>query len=187
MEIIDFVNKTNYTKESSKDNEKSHPKMFAIAPNGTIYLADTANDGKYLSILGNNEYLENHVSYMNVLIENYFSDNLMLLENAKKKSLSSFYENLLEFVKEGYIFFNNMTTYIGPMYSKDRLLGQLLIPKEITPEQQDSLKEVNSNIAYFKEIVVTEFTEDNSYEHYESGATAIPNYLERNKNGKKIS
>ena len=111
----------------------------------------------------------------------------MLIDNAKKNSLSGFYSNMMELVKEGYIFFNNMTSYIGPMYSPQRLSGQLLIPSQITSMQQEALQKINAYINYFKDIIVTEFSDDIHKDFYEFGSTAIENYLERHPNGKKIS
>lgn len=188
MEIIDFVNDCPYTLEpGTKDNKQSHPKIFIISPNGDIYYADKSNDDKYITIFEKHQYLENHVAYMNVLIEKYFSHNIMLVNNAKKRSLAGFYENLLEFVDEGYIIFNNMTSYAGVMYSEDKLTGQILIPKEITDDQKKSLKAIDPYVNYFKEIDITEFKSDKNCKYYEQGYEAISNYLERTSNGKKIS
>ena len=188
MQAIDFMNDCLYEKiPGTLDNLESHPKIIIIKKDGTILFSDRACDDKKYNMFGEEKVCNNHIDYVKVLVEKYFSDNSLMVESAKKGDL---YGNLIEFIDDGNIVFNNTTTYDGPTFYINGVHGVLLIPDKFTEQQEYSLSLIDKYVNYFKTIQVVEYndgTNSNKKDHivyYDDGEVAINNYLER-KNEEK--
>ena len=100
----------------------------------------------------------------------------------EKITQGNVYAPIYEFLEEGNIVFNNITTYEGPTFFLNGVHGQLLIPINPTDIQKESLKTLDPYVNYFREIEVKEYQdfEKNIKETYfENGSEAIKNFLAR--------
>lgn len=180
MHAIDFMNKSIYLKEPGTiDNMKGHPKFALIRPDGIILYADMSNDGKIISIGDKEMICDQHQHYLAKLVENFYPEKTELLE---KITQGNVYAPIYEFLEEGNIVFNNITTYEGPTFFLNGVHGQLLIPINPTDIQKESLKTLDPYVNYFREIEVKEYQdfEKNIKETYfENGSEAIKNFLAR--------
>lgn len=182
MKAIDFMNQTEYLKKpGTAEDITSHPKFVIICTDGTIFYSDTSNDGKVISIYGNEVCCVRHEHYMAKLVENYFPDKTEL---AVKISQGNIFAPIFEFLGDGDIIFNNTTTYEGPTFFLHGIHGQLLIPPYPTDSQQNSLAQLEPYVNYFREIEVKEYQDiannlKNTY--FESGDMAIKNYFMRHQ------
>ena len=158
---------------------KSHPKFALIRPDGIILYADMSNDGKIISIGDKEMICDQHQHYLAKLVENFYPEKTELLE---KITQGNVYAPIYEFLEEGNIVFNNITTYEGPTFFLNGVHGQLLIPINPTDIQKESLKTLDPYVNYFREIEVKEYQdfEKNIKETYfENGSEAIKNFLAR--------
>lgn len=182
MEAIDFMNQSLYSKQpGSASDITSHPKFVLIRPDGTILYSDMSNDGREISISGNRVICTEHQHYMAKLVENYFPEKKEL---AKKINQGNVYAPIFEFLGEGNIIFNNITTYEGVMFFLHGIHGQLLIPDSPTDNQNEALAQLEPYVNYFREIEVKEYHDVNQNiksSYYDDGATAIKNYFLRNQ------
>ena len=185
MEAIDFMNQTLYQKlPGSLDDISSHPKFVLIRPDGTIFYFVLSNDGKKITVFGQEKICDSHTDYIGKLVESYFSDHDAMVEDVKKGNL---YDNLIQFLLDGNIIFNNITSYQGPLFFLHGTCGQLLIPPCSTEAQDESLTSLSEYIDYFKEIEVKEYHDilNNIKDSYrEDGRVAINHYFERKSENK---
>lgn len=180
MQMIDFMNQNDYTKEiGTTESRKTHPKFVLIRPDGTILYSDLSNDEKMISIFGKEEKCMEHRQYIAKLIENFFPDRTDLKEKVLQGNI---FAPIYDFLKEGDIIFNNTTTYEGPTFFLHGIHGQLLIPENPTESQIEALKILDAYINYFKTIEVKEYQDlekNIKVTYFENGAVAVKNFLDR--------
>lgn len=139
MRKIDFINDCEYT-------QTDDIKLAVIDKDGKRY------DNPFPGKMYDQNILNVHTDYLYLLVNKYFNNDEVLLEQANNGSL---YGVIVSFINKGFVFYNNDTTYTYPRFLLHGKSGVFFIPDNVvTNKQLDAVNELKKHIIGFNSLDV---------------------------------